>query len=322
MAYNRLIARHFRRICALLPLSFAVGALAAAPGRASTLHLPPEAKQSLERMYNGDPDGAIEIARNIQKSQPDHPLGFLLEAEAHWWKIYCEACEVKWGMIDAWKRSKRAGDDAYLALADKGIALAEARLQKSDSAEMHLFAGIGWALKARLLALRDERRPTASTAVKAREHFLRATKLEPNLADAYAGLGLYNYYVDTLSRFVKMLRFFMGIPGGSRREGIRQLELAMNRGELTAVEARFYLAKNLRTYDHEYERAAALAEPLVARYPRNPLFLMLLGNLNAELSRNDKAAASFRAAQTLTISDSACAERVKQVSSSSLAKFP
>ena len=32
-------------------------------------------------MYDGDPDGAIVIAQKLQLSQPDHPLGFILEAE-------------------------------------------------------------------------------------------------------------------------------------------------------------------------------------------------------------------------------------------------
>lgn len=307
-----MIARKFRRRCARLLLFFAA-ATAAAQEHTGRVNLPPEARQGLARMHNGDPDAAIEISHGIEKSQPDHPLGFLLEAEARWWKIYCEACEVKWGMIDAWKRSKRPGDESYLALTDKGIALAEAQLKKSDTAEMHLYAGIGWALRARLFGLRDERRATAKAGVKAREQFLKASKLDPDLADAYAGLGLYNYYVDTLSGFVKALRFFMGIPGGNKDEGIRQLEVAMKGGELTAVEARFYLAKNLRTYDHDYERAAALTEPLVRRYPQNPLFWMLLGNLNAELSRDDKATAGFRAAQKLSISDSACAARVQRI---------
>jgi hypothetical protein len=294
---------------------------AIAPTRAEKLNLPPEAKQALEQMYGGDPDTAIPFAQSIEKSQPDHPLGYLLEAEARWWKIYCAACEIKWGMVDAWKRSKAATDDNYFALADRAIKLAEARLKKDDSAEMHLYAGIGWALKARLYSLRDEKRSTARAGVNARGHFLHATKLDPNLADAYTGLGLYNYYVDTLSPIVKLLRFFMGIPGGNKKEGMRQLERAMKEGELTAVEARFYYAKNLRTYDERYERAALLVEPLVRRYPNNPLFLLLLGNLNAELSRKEKAAASFRAAEKLTIADPACAARVRQLAESFLTSF-
>src|SRR5207253_6287962 len=115
----------------------------------------------------------------------------------------------------------------------KGIALAEQSLKQNDTTEMRLYAGIGWGLKARLLGLWDDRRGTARAGVRAREHLFRAVQLDPELADAYTGLGLYNYYVDTLSAIAKILRFFMGIPGGSKREGMRQLELAMEKGEIT-----------------------------------------------------------------------------------------
>jgi tetratricopeptide (TPR) repeat protein len=270
-------------------------------------------KQALEKMHIGDPDAAIALARGLEKAQPDHPIGYLVEVEARWWKIYCAACEVKWGMVDAWKRSKKPGDDEYLTLADRAIHLAEAQIKKSDSAEMRLYAGIGWALKARLYGLREERRATAHAGVAAREQFLKATQLDPNLADAYAGLGLYNYYVDTLSPIVKMMRFFMGIPGGSKKEGVQQLERAMNQGELTAVESRFYLAKNLRTYDHQYERALTTAKPLIEHYPRNPLFLLLTGNLSMELGGKENATANFHAAQKLAVPDPACAARVEQL---------
>jgi len=35
------------------------------------------------------------------------------------------------------------------------------------------------------------------------------------MADANLGLGLYNYYVDTLSAMAKVLRFFMASPAGT-----------------------------------------------------------------------------------------------------------
>jgi tetratricopeptide (TPR) repeat protein len=303
----------------ILCLALLAACCAASPALASSLRVPPEAKQGLDRMYGGDLDAAIAIFRGLQQSLPDSPLGYLLEADARWWKIYCAACEFRWGMIDAWKRSERPEDVPYLALADKGIHLAEAQLARGESAELHFYAGMGYALQARLYGLRFERRATAHAGVKGREHLLRAAQLDPNLADAYAGLGLYNYYVDTLSPIVKVLRFFMGIPGGSRAEGLRQLQTAAEKGELTGVEARFYLAKCLRNYDQKYEQAVALAEPLVRNYPHNSLFLLLEGNLLAELGRKEKAAASYRAAGQLTVSDPACVARVQQLVQAALA---
>ncbi len=296
--------------------------LLAPPLQPGSLYLPPEATQGLRLIYDGDPDRAIVLFRQLQQRNPDHPLGYLLEVDARWWKLYCAACELKWGTIDAWRRPKLPEDEAYFALADKAVQLAEAQLKTADTPEMRLYAGMGLALKARLLALRDEKRATARAGVKAREHLLRAIRLDLDLADAYTGLGLYNYYVDTLSPLVKLLRFFMGIPGGSKKEGIHQLETAMQKGELTAVEARFYLAKNLRNYDRQYDQAASVLAPLVREYPQNPLFLLLLGDINGKLQRNAKAAESFRAAQKLPIPDQACAARIQQLAQTALQALP
>jgi tetratricopeptide (TPR) repeat protein len=286
------------RVCRAAALCFASFAalLAALPARAGDIKLPPEAIQAMDKMYSGDPDGAIAILRNLEQSQPENPLPVLLEGEARWWKIYCSTLEIKYGMIDAWKRGKKPEDDAFLLFADKVIDLAHAQIAKSDSAEMRFYAGMGFALKVRLEVLRGENRAVAHAGVAARAEFLRALEIDPQMPDATAGLGLYNYYVDSLSTTVKILRFFMGIPGGNRTEGIRQMQIGIDRGVVTPVEMRFHLARNLRTFDYQYERAIVVGQPLVERYPGNPIFQLLLGNLNTEMGRPAKAAEHFHAA--------------------------
>jgi tetratricopeptide (TPR) repeat protein len=282
---------------------------------ATTPHtaFPQEARDGLETLYRGDPDAALEIFHGIENSHPGSPLGYLLEGEARWWKIYCSSLDLKWNQIDAYRREPAPEDDAYLRLAGKAISLAEDQLQRKETAEMHLYAGMGYALRARLFGLRKENRATARAGVRAREHFLRALELDPRLSDADTGLGLYNYYVDTLSTIARVLRYFMGIPGGSKEDGIRQLETAMVHGELTAVDARFYLSKNLRTYDQQYQRAVEVLEPLTAQYPRNPIFALMLGNLYALLGRNDRAAAIYHSAESMPISDPDCKDRISAV---------
>src|SRR3984957_645261 len=116
------------------------------------------------------------------------------------------------------------------------------------------------------------------------------------MADAYLGLGLYNYYVDTLSGMAKVLRFFMGIPGGDKRVGLRQLETASTKAEIVQIEARYNMAKDLRNYDFDYARASTAAGPLISDFPENPLFLLLAGDLAAKLGHNEEAAMRFRAA--------------------------
>jgi tetratricopeptide (TPR) repeat protein len=294
------------------------GLLLASPVRAGNLSLPANALQAMDKIYADDPDAAIPIARSLQQAQPDHPLGYLLEAEALWWKRYCTACEIKYGMVEAWKQGKQPEDKVYLGITDKEISAAQSKLAKFETAEMHVYAGMGYDLEARIYALRSENRNVARVGVKGRAEMLRALELDPQMADATAVLGIYNYYVDTLSPIVKLLRVFMGIPGGNKENGVKQLQVGMNQGVLMAVDARFILARALRQYDQKYEQALSTAEPLGVRYPHNPIFLLLLGNLNAELGRDARAEQYFRSALQSQVPDSVCAARIREIANSFL----
>ncbi len=281
--------------------------------------MPAEAAPILQLIYSGDVEAAISAARSMETANAKDPLGYLLEGEARWWEIYCKSLEIKWNFVDAWRAAPDADAKTDLELAAQGVALAEEGLQQDETAGRHLYAAMGYMLRARLLALRGDNRGTAHAGVHAREHLLRAQSLDPGLADADTGLGLYNYYVDTLSSVAKVLRFFMGIPGGDKHEGIRQLENAMEHGELTGVEARFYLARNLRTYDHEYERAAEILAPLTERFPQNPVFTVMLGNMYSLLGRKQDAESNYHAAGAMAVKDPACAARIQEIAKQALA---
>jgi tetratricopeptide (TPR) repeat protein len=302
-------------------LCAAAAALSGKQARASELEIPREAREAIDLMYAGKTDQAIALAHKLEETRPDHPLGYLIEADALWWNIYCKWSERKYNTIDAWSHTRPADDDdnAELALADKVTALAEAAIANSDTAEMELYAGLGLAARARVLGLRYEKMPVARAGVDARKHLLRCLQLDPDMVDADLGLGLYNYYVDTLSALAKILRFFMGIPGGDKKVGLQQLETASTKGQLTSMEARFNMAKSLRNYDRDYARAEEAAAPLVARHPRNCIFLLLAGDIEQKLGHNEEAAVRFRAAAEATWDNAACGERAHKLAEEALA---
>jgi len=305
---------------AILLCTFMMGLGSLAPkARAQELKLPRGASEAIDHIYSFDTDAAVADAQRVQKEQPDHPLGYLLEAEALWWKIWCTSAEFKYGMTDARHRRKLAADQHYLDLAAKASSIAMAQLKDRESAEMQFYAGMGDAFAARLYGLRGENRATARAGVRAREHFLRAIKLDPNLTDAEFGLGLYNYYVDTLSAIAKFLGFFMGIPSGNKQEGIRLLEHDIATGVLTPAAAQFYLALNLHRYDQHYEKALGVIGPLVEKYPSNPLFQLARGDLYAKVGRKEQALACYRAAASHRVQDAECRTRIQELVSASLA---
>jgi tetratricopeptide (TPR) repeat protein len=250
----------------------------------------------LDHIYSGHHDQALQKIHELESQSPNDPLGYLLEAETEWWPIWCVSAEFKYGMTMARHHDKGPADQHYLDLTAKAYSLADARLHQQDSAEMHLYAAMADALASRMYSLRGEYRATARAGVRGRENFQKAIAMDPSLADAYTGLGLYNYYVDTLSTMARLLRFVMGIPGGSKVEGVQQLERGIREGKITPPVARFYLALNLENYDQQYEQALQVIRPLVEKYPDNPIFQLLQGDLYAKLGRKTPAEASYRAA--------------------------
>ena len=294
-------------------LIFLLLASFAAPPCFANLSVPPETPAILDKIYSFDLSGAVEAAKRMEQEHPDHPLGYLLEAEAVGWRIWCASAEFKYGMTDARRRAKSGDDRHYLELAAKASSLAEAQSKQHEPAEMQLYAGMADAAAARLYALRGENRNAARAGVRARDHFLRAKALDGSLADADMGLGLYNYYVDTLSAVARVLRFFMGIPGGSKQEGVRLLEHAIAEGVLTPNLARFYLALNLHRYDMQYEKALRVISPLAEKYPANPLFQLARGDLYAKLGRKEQALGCYRAAGALMLPDAECQVRIREL---------
>jgi tetratricopeptide (TPR) repeat protein len=282
--------------------------------------LPPNISTILDHIYSGRSDLALPEIRQLQQQDPGDPLGYLLEAEAEWWKIWCEAAEFRYGMTMARHRERVPADKQYLELTAKAYSLAGANLRRQDSGEMRLYAGMADALAARLYGLRAENHAAARAGVRARGNFLAALALDPSLCDAYLGLGLYNYYVDTLSAMARILRFFMGIPGGNKEEGIRQLQRAIREGQLTPAAARFYLAIDLHNYEQRYEEALAVIGPLVDKYPENPMFQLARGDLYAKLGQKKLAEACYRAAgeDALNVPEAECREKIGQLVRQSL----
>jgi tetratricopeptide (TPR) repeat protein len=311
--------RHFRSL--LIVVLFLLAPSRAFPEPRGKLSLPPNTPGIVEHIYSGRPDLALPEIRQLQQQAPEDPLGYLLEDEAQWWGMWCAAAEFKYGMNMARHRDKVPADQRYLELSGKAYSLATSSIRRSDSAQMRLYAGMADTLAVRLYGLRGESRAAARGGVRARENFLKALAMDPTLSDAYTGLGLYNYYVDTLSTVARVLRFFMGIPGGSKEEGIRQLQRAIQEGQLTPSVARFYLAMNLHTYDQRYEEALQVIGPLVDNYPENPLFQLVRGDLYAKLGRKQLAEASYRAAAAAApqVPEAECRAKIAQLVRQSLA---
>ena len=282
----------------IMGMNLPVVALAAAPG--------PRVDDATERHYglrginlmmDGDLDGAIQIFKQIQEKEPQSPLGYVLEADALWWRIYYDTANlIDPDVFAATDSDSTPYDSHFDDLVNISIKKAQARIRANeDVARSYLYQGFAYALRARLTGLRDKDLPTARAGKKMRSLLLQAQALDPNLIDADLGLGIYNYFVDTLSTIVKFLSIFIGLPGGSRTVGLQQLELCATKGELARAEAKFYLAKDYsRPNEKQYRKSMHLFEELAHEYPDNPLWPMLIGSLHFRIGQPARGEEIYR----------------------------
>jgi hypothetical protein len=261
------------------------------------------ARDGMRVLMNGDPDQAIKLFQQIQREDPESPVGYLLEADATWWKIYLTIGNlIDPDVFDVANKQKSAYDSDFERVLNVAISKAEINIQaKRDLARNYLYEGLGYGLRARFTGLRDSDLPTARAGKKMRSLLLQAVQTDPTLNDAYLGLGIYNYFVDTLPTIVKMLKFLIGLPGGSRDVGLQQLQRAANQGDLVRSEAKFYLAKDYsRGTEQQYAKSLELFSQLEQEYPDNMLWKLVVGSLDIRLGRAAEGEARYRAVLSRT----------------------
>jgi tetratricopeptide (TPR) repeat protein len=127
--------------------------------------------------------------------------------------------------------------------------------------------------------LREEKLAAARDGKKIKVALERAIALDPDLDDAYFGVGMYQYYADVAPATAKVLRFLLRLPGGNKTEGLAQMLRTRTRGRLLQGEAEYQLQIIYLWYEHRTDRAVAILESLHDRYPGNPLFLSELAQV-------------------------------------------
>jgi hypothetical protein len=208
----------------------------------------------------------------------------VLSATALWWQI----------LLDPLARTL---DAEFSAAVDRAIHSAEAWTQRSpDDAEPWFYLGGAYAARVQWRVLRNEKLAAARDGKNIKVALERAVALDPNLDDAYFGIGMYKYYADVAPAAAKFLRFFLLLPGGDRKEGLDQMLRARNRGKLLQGEADYQLHVIYLWYEENTPRALRLLEGLHDRYPANPIFMARIAEIQDEYEHDVTASlASWRA---------------------------
>ena len=221
--------------------------------------------KGLDYCYNFKWGKADEAFQKLIDKYPDDLRGYHYKSTISLW-YYLSSKST-----DDYQNFIRYSD---LAL-DKGVK----QLDNDPDNEIILYT-LGTAYSSRAIVFaKAESYLNAAWASKKSESYLNdALKINPKRADAYLGLGLYNFAVGQIPPGFKWALSLAGIKG-NKELGIQYLKKAANEGYLSKTEASYYLSQIYSEAVNNYEMAATCLKPLIKKYPDNLLFNYSMGVL-------------------------------------------
>jgi tetratricopeptide (TPR) repeat protein len=292
---------------AVLLAAFA-GLTLRAQGRPNTLHTAPlnldsVVREGYQRFYILDYDGALSRFEAILALHPDDPMAsnYVLMATVFRELYHQDLLDTTYYAHDSFLSSKRnvsvpqGTRDRIEALTNKVVSLCDART-KSNPADKDAYFARGYArgMHAAFITLVDHSYVAAARqGLSARNDSEQTLKLDPEYADAKMAVGIQQFAVASLPRFLRMMVGIAGVSG-NREKGLDLLRDAAAHGTITAVESRTTLSLFLR-HDARYAEALAVQHGLATEYPRDYLFRLEEANLTKDAGSGPAAILIYKA---------------------------
>jgi tetratricopeptide (TPR) repeat protein len=229
-------------------------------------------RRGIDYIYNIEFEKADKEFAEVIHLVPDHPAGYFFQAMTEWWRILANFDD-------------ESRDRSFIVMLDKVVEMCDKRLDKNENDVTALFfKGGAVGFEGRLRANRGAWLLAANDGLVALPVVRKAYKLEPTNYDVMLGMGMYNYYADVVpSQYPVVKPVMMFLPGGDKKKGLEQLELAATKARYAKVEAMYFLLQTYFTYEKQYVRAVELARELHSKYPKNPLFHRMYGRCYVSL---------------------------------------
>jgi len=292
----------------VLLLAFAVETLAARGQNPASLHtdplnLDPVVRQGYELFYNLDYEGAVRIFTSVAQAHAQDPIAwdYVLVATLFRDLYHQDLLDTTYYAHDSFLSNKR---DIPIPAAERGnvenltnrvVSLASNRLSANPNDKDALFArGYARGMHAVFITLVDHSYAAAARqGYQSKDDSQAVLKIDPQYADADMAIGIQQFAVASLPRFVRIVVGFVGV-GGNKQRGLELLRVSAAHGVITSVESRTILSLFLR-HDGRYPEALEVQRGLAREFPHNYLFNLEVANLLKDEGQGEQAMAAYRA---------------------------
>lgn len=283
--------------------AYAIGSQAPGPtAHTDAVNLTLAVREAHEHFYNLDYDGALTRFESIQKANPQSAIasGYVLMVLIFRELYHQDLLDTTYYAHDSFLTSKRnvsvnqATRDRIEFLTNLIIDQCDKQIKANPGDKNAYFArGYARGMHAAFITLVDHSFVGAARqGLAARGDSESTLKLDPDYADAKMAIGIQQFAVASLPRFVRMLVGIAGV-GGNKERGLDLLREAAAHGIVTNVESRTALSLFLR-HDGRYPEALAVQKGLADQFPRDYLFRLEEANLTKDKGDGPGAIAAYK----------------------------
>jgi tetratricopeptide (TPR) repeat protein len=286
---------------------FLLGTLLALPAHSQPYHtdpinLTPQIREAHERFYALDFDGALTRFEAIQKANPQSVIatGYILQTLVFRELYRQDLLDTTYYAHDSFLTSKRnvpVPPDVRArieSLTNSAIDLADQQIKaNSNDANAYFARGYARGMHSAFITLCDHSYVTAARqGFASRNDSEQTLRIDPDYADAKMAIGIQQFAVASLPRFVRMLVGIAGV-GGNKEKGLELLRESAAHGIVTPIESRTALSLFLR-HDARYPEAIVVQKGLADQYPHDYLFRLEVANLTKDSGNGPGAIALYR----------------------------
>jgi tetratricopeptide (TPR) repeat protein len=201
---------------------------------------------------------------------------------------------------DSFLTSKRAVTipqatrDRIESLTNSAVALCDQQIKANpNNANAYFARGYARGMHAAYITLVDHSWVAAARqGLASRGDSESALKIDPGYADAKMAIGIQQFAVASLPRFIRMMVGIAGVSG-NKEKGLELLRESAAHGIVTPVESRTALSLFLR-HDARYPEAIAVQKGLAQQFPHDYLFRLEVANLTKDSGNGPGAIAIYR----------------------------
>ena len=266
------------------------------------LNLDPIAREGFQHFYILDYEGSISRFETVLKAHPQDPMAsdYLLMILVFRELYHQDLLDTTYYAHNSFLSSKRevsvpqATRDRIESLTNIAVSICDQRIKDNPRDKNAYFArGYARGMHAVFITLVDHSFVTAARqGLSSRNDSEQVLKIDPDYIDAKMAIGIQQFAVASLPRFVRMVVGIAGV-GGNREAGLKLLRECAAHGTITAVESRTVLSLFLR-HDARYQEAIVVQHGLATEYPRDYLFRLEEANLTKDSGNGPGAIAIYK----------------------------